>query len=272
MSNVSVTQSPNQNGTEDDSGRKIFIGGLTNDITIQQVKDYFNQFGEVDTVDFKMDKFTGQSRGYGFVTFIDGNVANSLLSSVTQHFIGSKKIDVKKVAKKNRLDCKIFVGGISQDTTETDVRDYFSQFGTIIEFEQPYDKTRNMKKNFCFLTFSNPNEVKMALQSPKQTVNGKQVDVKSVIFNPETMGNKNGRRPKVNPAPVYYGYDTASAAAGYIHPSVAYESYGPAYGGYDYNALGYDPSALGYVAPQPHAVSGYSRGRFKDSRFRFTPY
>lgn len=259
----------NQNGnnnssssSSDDSSRKVFIGGLTIEITAQQLRDYFGQFGEVEVVDLKTDKYTGQPRGYGFITFVEGRIAEMLVNANNPHFIGFHKIEVKRVSKKSRLDCKIFVGGVSQDTSEIDVRTFFTQFGNIVEFEQPFDKVRNAKKNFCFVTFATPEEVKNALQSPKQIINGKQVDVKSVIFNPETMGNKNERRiktpvPTTTIAPYYAA--AAAAAAGYNmahaavaasaanYASLAYEAYGPAYGGYDYNALGYDPNALGYV-------------------------
>ena len=48
--------------------------------------------------------------------------------------------------------CQIFVGGLPMGTTEADLRDLFSVFGTILE-------VRINQKNFAFVVFSNQEAV-----------------------------------------------------------------------------------------------------------------
>ena len=48
--------------------RELLVGGLPNDATVEEVKGYFEQYGEVD-VDIKVDQETGRSRGFGFLAF-----------------------------------------------------------------------------------------------------------------------------------------------------------------------------------------------------------
>ena len=55
-------------GDETAQAQTLFVGGLPNDATIEEVKGYFQQYGEVD-VDIKVDQETGRSRGFGFLAF-----------------------------------------------------------------------------------------------------------------------------------------------------------------------------------------------------------
>ena len=46
---------------------KIFVGGLAWGTQRDSVKTYFQQFGEILEAVVIIDKFTGRSKGYGFV-------------------------------------------------------------------------------------------------------------------------------------------------------------------------------------------------------------
>jgi RNA-binding protein Musashi len=54
---------------------KIFVGGLDFKLTKEGLKEHFSQFGEVKDAIILNDIYTGQSRGFGFVTFEDESVA-----------------------------------------------------------------------------------------------------------------------------------------------------------------------------------------------------
>jgi len=43
----------------------------------------------------------------------------------------------------------------------------------------PFDKTKNQRKGFCFITFGSEQVVNQLLKTPKQTINGKAVSLKS---------------------------------------------------------------------------------------------
>ena len=47
---------------------------------------------------------------------------------------------------------KIFIGGISEDTTEDDLRAYCSKYGIVEEVKIPTDKTTK-RRGFAFVTF-----------------------------------------------------------------------------------------------------------------------
>ena len=51
--------------------KKVFVGGLKEDVTDDELKNYFSQFGNVAEVTRLTEKDTGKKRGFGFVEFDD---------------------------------------------------------------------------------------------------------------------------------------------------------------------------------------------------------
>ena len=48
-------------------GKKLYVGGLSYDTTNASLGEAFAPHGQVDTADVIMDRYTGRSRGFGFV-------------------------------------------------------------------------------------------------------------------------------------------------------------------------------------------------------------
>ncbi|KAK5910040.1 hypothetical protein CesoFtcFv8_003914 [Champsocephalus esox] len=112
---------------------KMFIGGLSWQTTQEGLKEYFCKYGEVKECMVMRDPVTKRSRGFGFVTFVDQAGVDKVLAQ-TRHELDSKTID-PKVAFPRRAQPKlvtrtkkIFVGGLSVNTTIEDVKQYFDQF------------------------------------------------------------------------------------------------------------------------------------------------
>ena len=51
--------------------KKVFVGGIKEDIDDHDLRDYFSTYGEVDSVNVITDKETGKKRGFAFVAFND---------------------------------------------------------------------------------------------------------------------------------------------------------------------------------------------------------
>jgi len=45
----------------------IYVGNLSRDVTEEDLRQAFEAFGKVETVSIIKDKFSGESRGFGFV-------------------------------------------------------------------------------------------------------------------------------------------------------------------------------------------------------------
>lgn len=64
----------------------------------------------------------------------------------------------------------------------------------IVDVEMPFDKTKNQRKGFCFITFESEQVVMELLKNPKQSISGKEVDVKKATPKPNEMGGMRGGR------------------------------------------------------------------------------
>lgn len=54
---------------------------------------------------------------------------------------------------------KVFVGGLSQSTTEERLEEFFNRYGKVKETFMAYDRTTQRPRGFGFITFDTPEEV-----------------------------------------------------------------------------------------------------------------
>jgi len=87
------------------------------------------------------------------------------------------QIDPKRAIPRDEQEktSKIFVGGVSQEATETDFREYFMQFGRVLDATLMMDKDTGRPRGFGFVTFDSESAVENALNCPTLEIMGKQV-------------------------------------------------------------------------------------------------
>ena len=133
------------NSDNDDTLRKIFVGGLDYDTNEEAVRQYFETWGPL--LECEVKRFPdGRSRGFAFVTFCSLAALEQCFGS-SGHVIENKSVDLRKassgsieseeVLRAKAYDPeakelkKLFVGNHLFETTEDEIREYFSQFGQI---------------------------------------------------------------------------------------------------------------------------------------------
>ncbi|XP_050566250.1 heterogeneous nuclear ribonucleoprotein D0 isoform X2 [Cygnus atratus] len=159
--------------------RKMFIGGLSWDTTKKDLKDYFSKFGEVVDCTLKLDPITGRSRGFGFVLFKESESVDKVMDQ-KEHKLNGKVIDPKraKAMKTKEPVKKIFVGGLSPDTPEEKIREYFGGFGEVESIELPMDNKTNKRRGFCFITFKEEEPVKKIMEKKYHNVGLSKCEIK----------------------------------------------------------------------------------------------
>jgi RNA recognition motif-containing protein len=80
----------------------IFVAKLNFDTRESDLRDAFSEFGEVDTVKIIMDKFTGRSKGYGFVEMPDDDEAQNAINGLNDAEVDGRTIVVKKAEPRER--------------------------------------------------------------------------------------------------------------------------------------------------------------------------
>ncbi len=77
-------------------GAKVYVGGLPYSTTDQQLNDLFAQYGAVASARIITDKFTGQSRGFGFVEMATEGDAQKAITALNGTQFGGRTLTVNE--------------------------------------------------------------------------------------------------------------------------------------------------------------------------------
>ncbi|KAI8388733.1 uncharacterized protein BYT42DRAFT_561041 [Radiomyces spectabilis] len=245
---------------------KMFIGGLNWETTDDSLKQYFAQFGEVTDCVVMRDVVTGRSRGFAFLTMADPNVIDDIVNQ--DHYLDGKRIDPKRAIPREEQDKteKIFVGGISPDVDEVEFREFFSQFGRVIDANLMTDRETGRPRGFGFITFDSSNGVEEALRHPNLAIKDKQIEVKRAMPKSRQARAQNSFNPAFSPGSAGRGYMPNSRYAGAASFGGPMGGGGRGYGfgnmyGGMYGGYGNYNMAAAYYANRGGYNMGYYGGR-----------
>ena len=78
----------------------IYIGNLSFDTTQDQLRQAFEGFGEVSTANIITDKFSGESRGFGFVEMPSKDEAIAAISGLNGQELNGRTLNVNEAKPK----------------------------------------------------------------------------------------------------------------------------------------------------------------------------
>lgn len=77
-------------------GKRLYVGSLPFDVTEAQLKELFAPLGQVVGAKLITDKFTGQSRGFGFVEMSSDAEAAAAVEKMHNSPVGARRIIVNE--------------------------------------------------------------------------------------------------------------------------------------------------------------------------------
>ena len=80
---------------------KVYIGNLAYGTTQDELRDEFGQCGEVSDVAIIMDRETGRSKGFGFITFETEEGFNAAIEKDNVE-VGGRSLRVRKAEQKQK--------------------------------------------------------------------------------------------------------------------------------------------------------------------------
>lgn len=76
--------------------KNIYVGNMDYSTSEQDLRGLFEQFGQVDNVSLAKDKFSGQSRGFGFVEMANDEEAAKAISELNGKQLGKRNLTVNE--------------------------------------------------------------------------------------------------------------------------------------------------------------------------------
>ena len=74
----------------------IYVGNLSRDLSETEIKEAFTAFGEVSTCNIIKDKFTGESRGFGFVEMPNKDEGDKAIAALNGKDLKGRNLTVNE--------------------------------------------------------------------------------------------------------------------------------------------------------------------------------
>ncbi|KAH3685255.1 hypothetical protein WICPIJ_003772, partial [Wickerhamomyces pijperi] len=112
------------------------------------------------------------------------------MTAPTPSFMGQKQFqDPVRADIQSKDQGKMFIGGLNWETTEESMKNYFSQFGDVVDLTIMKDNATGRSRGFGFLTFASSSSVDDVLKKT-HVLDGKLIDPKRAI--PKEEQDKTG--------------------------------------------------------------------------------
>lgn len=79
---------------------KLYVGNLSFDTTENDLQDMFAAYGPVTEVNLIMDRMSGRSRGFGFVTMATPEGAQAAIAALAGQNVGGRNLTVNEARPK----------------------------------------------------------------------------------------------------------------------------------------------------------------------------
>ncbi len=76
--------------------KRLYVGGLPYETTDDELKDLFSEAGAVESAKIVTDKYSGRSRGFGFVEMSNDDEAQKAIDSMNGKQVGERTITVNE--------------------------------------------------------------------------------------------------------------------------------------------------------------------------------
>lgn len=75
--------------------QKLFIGGLSFSTSTERLREFFQHVEGVESASVITDRFTGQSRGFGFVEMTSPEAANSAVQALNGQELDGRRLRIE---------------------------------------------------------------------------------------------------------------------------------------------------------------------------------
>jgi RNA recognition motif-containing protein len=75
---------------------RIYVGNLPYSVTDDELRQTFSEFGELASAEVIKDKFSGQSKGFGFVDMPNNSEADQAIKALNDQPLKGRKLTVNE--------------------------------------------------------------------------------------------------------------------------------------------------------------------------------
>jgi RNA recognition motif-containing protein len=80
----------------------IYVGQLPYSVTEEELREMFLQYGEVSSLNLIMDRYSGQSKGFGFIEMPNNAEADQAIKGLNKSMLKGREIKVNQAEERRR--------------------------------------------------------------------------------------------------------------------------------------------------------------------------
>lgn len=186
---------------------ELFVCNLPRRLGVDELLELFGPYGTVLSVEVSRDAETGVSRGCGFVTMRSFAEAKTAINALDGFDLDGREMFVKLAAQivSNRRNptlshtppmkdhifestYKIYVGNLAWSVQPQQLREHFTQCGTVVSTRLLTDRKGGRHRVYGFLSFSSTEELEAALKLNNTKFQGRDIIVREAhVKSPDTL-------------------------------------------------------------------------------------
>lgn len=156
---------------------KVFVGGVASDVTTEDFREHFQQFGNIIDSQLMINKDTGKSRGYGFVTYDSADAVERCTKEKYVMFHG-KRMEVKKAEPRAQHNVKKL-----QETTAGNGGMMMNGGGDMTQYMQQMQQMQQMWMQQMQQMQMNPDQMNNMMMNPMMMPQQQQMQMQQMQQN-----------------------------------------------------------------------------------------
>ncbi|XP_019419859.1 PREDICTED: UBP1-associated protein 2C-like isoform X2 [Lupinus angustifolius] len=157
--------------------RRLYVRSLGGETTSETLHRVFSSFGEIEEAIVIVEKSTGKSKGFGFVTFKHMDGAYLALKNPSKRINGRMTISHLASAGVSHWDDdvssrKIFVANIPFVIPPGKLLNHFLRYGEVEEGPLAFDRACGREKGFAFFIYKTEEGAEAAIREPLKVIDG----------------------------------------------------------------------------------------------------
>lgn len=80
----------------------IYVGQLPYNVTEDELRETFSEFGEIASINLIKDRFSGRSKGFGFIDMPNNSEADKAIKSLNKSSFKGREIKVNQAEQRRK--------------------------------------------------------------------------------------------------------------------------------------------------------------------------
>ncbi|XP_038045466.1 poly(U)-binding-splicing factor PUF60-like isoform X2 [Patiria miniata] len=157
---------------------RVYVGSISFELREDTVRQAFNPFGPIKSINMSWDPITMKHKGFAFVEYDLPEAAQLALEQMNGVMIGGRNIKVGRpsnmpqaqpvvdqLMEESKNHPRIYVASIHGDLSTEDIKSVFEAFGKILSCALPLDSATSKHKGYAFIEYETMQSAQDAIAS-----------------------------------------------------------------------------------------------------------